>query len=232
MITNFNQLPGALNKFVADSQKKMRLATYNTLGGLAKKARLQIIAEYPKRFPDENGIRKNKGVPKQIYYDNKVDKSIPNNPSIGIHASDKISFMAKQEFGGTLTSGTQGGSAAVPFSHSLRKMRQGTRGMKAKYSVSEIVSSAKQAIQPSLKHGTIRRGNRPPQPFFMTTKSGHTMVAIRDGKKRLPIMELYHFDKKRKFRPRFGFFETVEGVVASSVNEMWHNELKKVLDRK
>lgn len=231
-IIPYSQLSNALNKYVADGQKKIRLAMYKTLGDLGKLSRQEIIKTYPKKFPDENGIRKNKGIPKLVVYDNKVDKSIPNSPSIRIYAKDEISFMEKQEFGGELNGGTYGRNAAVPFTDSLKKMRSGTKGMKDKYTIKEVYQAARKAIKPSLKHGSIKRGHRPPQPFFMETKSMHTMVAIREGRNRLPVMPLYHFDRKRRFRPRWDFFETVEGVVVSMADQLWGEELKKAFDKK
>lgn len=232
MEIGFSQLGRELNKFVADSQKKMRLASYKTLNRLAFESKKKIKEDYPKHFPDENGIKKNKGVANLVLYDRNIDKSIPNNPSIRVFAADAISFMEKQEFGGTISGGKMGSSAAVPFQQSLRKMRSGTKGMKEEFSVSHVMTAAKAAVGASLKGGGKRTGNKPPKPFFMETKSGHTMVAIRKGKKRNPIMPLYHFDKKRTFRPRWDFFKTIDGVVVSMTEKVWGEELKKVLDKK
>lgn len=232
-VVAFSQLGNELDKFVADSQKKMRLASYKTLTELAKQSREEIAKAYFKRFPDENGIRKNKGIPRQIVYDHNINKSIPNNPSIRIYATDKIDFMDKQEFGGDLTGGKKGANASVPFTASLKKMRSGTKGMKPKYSIKEVMSAVKKAMSPSLKgDGDEKRGHKKPKPFFMETKSGHTMVAIRTGRARKPIMPLYHFDRKRHFQERWGAIETIDKVVVSMTNKVWGEMLKKVLDKK
>lgn len=231
MMTNFSGVARQIEKFANDANKTLRLASYNTLGRLAKESRRQIIANYPKLFPDENGIRKNKGVPKQVVYDNKVDKSIPNNPSLRIYANDKISFMEKQEFGGSKSGGTMGKTSAVPFSESLRTMRRGTQGMKDKYTIRQVMASVKQAIRPTLKSGK-RTGNAKPKPFFMETKSGHSMVAIRQGKKRFPVLPLYHFDVKRTWRKRWDFLKTIDGVVVSMTDKFYSEELQKILARK
>ena len=55
-----------LNKCVADTQKQIRHAAYKTLESVAERSRRAVIANYFKKFPDENGIKKNKGVPQQV----------------------------------------------------------------------------------------------------------------------------------------------------------------------
>lgn len=232
MIVSFSQLPKALDRFVERTNKGIRLATYQTLKALAFNARKEVIKEYPKHFPDENGIKKNKGVPRMLMYSD-IDKSVANAPSIRLYGKPEMEFMEKQEFPQTLVGGTKGKSAAIPITDSLKKMRRGTRGMKDEFSISQVMSAAKKAIKPTLKTKRRKGVHNPPNPFFMKTKNGHTMVVKRQGISKNPVIPLYHFHETRRYeKNRWDFFKTVEGVVVSMTDKIWGEKLNKVLDRK
>lgn len=209
-----------LDKCIADTQKKIRLAAYKTLESVAERSRRAVIANYFKKFPDENGIVKNKGVPKQVTK-SKVNKE---NLSINLYTKDKISFMYDQEFGGERKS-EMGKTKAVPFLSTRQEGRNSRGGMKTAYSVRTLMDKA-------MSHSTARakRAGKP-KPFLMTTKSGHKILAQRTGKNRLPIKPLYHFDRKVKIRPRWDFVKTVENITIRYIDKTFNDELKKVLSK-
>lgn len=210
----------ALDHCIADVQKSVRYAAYKTLENVAERSRRAVIANYFKKFPDENGIVKNKGVPKQVTK-SKVDKE---KLEISLFTKDKISFMYDQEFGGERR-GSVGKSKAVPFLSTRQEGRNSRGGMKSAYSVKTLMQKA---LSSSTKHA--RRAGKP-KPFLMTTKSGHTIIAQRTGKGRLPIKPLYHFDRKVKIRPRWDFVKTVENITVRYIEKTFGNELKKSLDK-
>ena len=47
-----------LDSCVKDTQKKIRNAAYKTLESVAERSRRAVLANYFKKFPDENGIKK------------------------------------------------------------------------------------------------------------------------------------------------------------------------------
>lgn len=217
---NSKDFEKTLNKCVADTQKQIRNAAYKTLEGVAERARRAVIANYFKKFPDENGIHKNKGVPQQ------VTKSGVNKDKmeISLFTKDKISFMFDQEYGGE-RSGKSGAKKAVPFLSTRQEGRNSRGGMKQAYSVKTLMEKA-------LSHsGKSSKRSGKPKPFLMTTKSGHRIIAQRTGKNRLPIKPLYHFDQKVKIRPRWDFVKTVEGVTVHYIEKTFEKELQKVIDK-
>lgn len=208
-----------LDKCVADTQKKIRLAAYRTLENVAERSRKAVIANYFKKFPDENGIVKNKGVPQQVTK-SKVDKE---KLQIRLYTKDKISFMYDQEFGGERTS-KFGKTKAVPFLSTRQEGRNSRGGMKSAYSVKTL-------MQKALTHSANKaKSSGKPKPFLMTTKSGHKILAQRTSKKRLPIKPLYHFDRKVKIRPRWDFVKTVENITVRYIDKTFEQQLKKAMD--
>lgn len=213
-------LPKLLNKQMADVQKAVRLATYKALEKTAEDARDAIIAQYAKQFPDENGIKKNKGVPQQVTH-SKVDKA---KMRIEIFAKDKINFMDDQEFGGERR-GASGGSRAVPTLETRQQGRTTRGNMKQAWSIKNLMTAAMRAeTEKSRKAGK-------PKPFIMTSQSGHHMLVRRENKARDSIKVLYHFDKKVQIRPRWDFIKTVEGVTAHNMEKNFNNELEAALKK-
>ena len=191
-----------LNQAIGDIQKSVRFAAYKTLESVAERSRRAVIANYFKKFPDENGIKKNKGVPQQVTK-SKVNKE---KLEISLFTKDKIGFMADQEYGGERT-GKEGRKKAVPFLSTRQEGRNSRGGMKSAFSVKTL-------MQKALSHSGMKAVNSgKPKPFLMTAKSGHTMIVQRAGKDRLPIKTLYHFDKKVKIDV------TKRGVGATEKNE-------------
>ena len=84
-----------LDSCVKDTQKKIRNAAYKTLESVAERSRRAVIANYFKKFPDENGIKKNKGVSQQVTK-SRVNKE---KLEISLFTKDSISFMTDQEYG-------------------------------------------------------------------------------------------------------------------------------------
>lgn len=216
MIQNFQR---EYNRMIADQQKAVRLSIYQTLEITAEKSRDAIIADYPKRFKDENGIRKNKGIPKMTSK-TKVDK---NNLSITLNWGQKqnATFMDDNEFGGTRTG--KHGSRPMP-SLELQKMGRTSSGkMKQGLKVSKLMALAKKYEDKRSKE------TGKPKPFFMETKSGHHMLVRRMTKARNSILVLYHFDKKVQVRPRWDFVKTVEGVTVHTIDKTLIGQLEKNL---
>ena len=111
-----------LEKTVSDIQKGCRLAAYKTLEAVAERSRRAVIANYFKKFPDENGIKKNKGVPQQVTK-SKVNKE---KLEISLFTKDNISFMTDQEYGAVRTP-KAGKNIAVPFL-SLKQEGRNSKG--------------------------------------------------------------------------------------------------------
>ena len=63
-VSNGKDFSKALESAIEDTKKKIRFAAYRTLEQVAERSRNAIIANYTKKFPDQNGVVKNKGVPK------------------------------------------------------------------------------------------------------------------------------------------------------------------------
>lgn len=205
-----------LNECISETQKKIRNAAYKTLESVAERSRRAVIANYFKKFPDENGITKNKGVPQQVTK-SRVNKE---KLEISLYTKDKISFMYDQEFGGE-RSGKEGKKKAVPFLSTRQEGRNSRGGMKSAYSVKTL-------MQKALSHSNTKaRRSGKPNPFLMKTKSGHTIIAQRTSKARLPIKPLYHFDRKVKIRPRWDFVKTVEGITVRYIEKTFEKELQK-----
>lgn len=207
-----------LNQAISDIQKSVRLAAYKTLESVAERSRRAVIANYFKKFPDENGIKKNKGVPQQVTK-SRVNKE---KLEISLFTKDRISFMADQEYGGERT-GQEGRKKAVPFLSTRQEGRNSRGGMKSAFSVKTL-------MQKALSHASMKSKNSgKPKPFLMTAKSGHTMIVQRAGKDRLPVKPLYHFDKKVKIRPRWDFVKTVEGITVRFIEKTFEKELEKAI---
>lgn len=203
-----------------DVNKSLRLATYKALEQTAEDARNEIIKQYSKQFPDENGIKKNKGVPQQVTH-GKVDKA---KLRIEIFAKDKISFMDDQEFGGERR-GTSGGSRAVPTLETMQQGRTSRGTMKQAWSINRLMTAAMRSeTERSRKAGK-------PKPFIMTSKSGHNMLVRRENKARDSIKVLYHFDKKVQIRPRWEFVKTVEGITAHNLEKNFNQSLEEALKK-
>lgn len=217
---NSKDFAKTLDACVKDTQKRIRNAAYKTLENVAERSRRAVIANYFKKFPDENGIHKNKGVPQQVTK-SRVNKE---KLEISLYTKDKIDFMYDQEFGGERKS-KYGETKAVPFLSTRQEGRNSRGGMKSAYSVKTLMQKA---LSSSGK--TAKRSGKP-KPFLMTTKSGHRIIAQRTGKNRLPIKPLYHFDKKVKIRPRWDFVKTVEGVTVHYIEKTFEKELQKVIDK-
>ena len=219
-VTSSKGFSAALDKAVADTQKKIRHAAYITLEKVAERGRNALIANYPKKFKDENGIIKNKGVPKQVTK-SKVNKT---NLSIELFTKDSISFMYDQQYGGERT-GKGGAKKAVPFLKTQQIGRTSKGTMKKGFQISTLMKKA-------LDHETAKRtGGHKPKPFIMTARSGHKMLSVRLGKARTPIQPLYHFDKKTKIRPRWDFVKTVEGVTVHYIDKTFEQCLKKEMEK-
>ena len=217
-VSNGKDFSKALESAIEDTKKKIRFAAYRTLEQVAERSRNAIIANYTKKFPDQNGVVKNKGVPKQVTH-SKVDKK---NLSIELYTKPNISFMYDQEYGGD-RSGKNGAKKAVPFLETMQKGRTNRGTMKQGYRISTLMKKA-------LDHETAKRtGGHKPKPFLITTRSGHHALAVRDTKKRKPLTFLYHFDRKVKIRPRWDFIKTVEGVVVHTIDKEFEKSLKKAL---
>lgn len=217
---SIKDLPKLLKKQMADVNKSVRLATYKALEQTAEDARKAIIANYSKKFPDENGIKKNKGVPQQVTH-GKVDKA---KLRIELFAKDKINFMDDQEFGGE-RSGTTGGSRPVPTLETRQQGRTSRGTMKQAWSIKTLMGAALKAeTEKSRKAGK-------PKPFIMESKSGHHMLVRRQTKDRDSIKVLYHFDKKVQIRPRWDFIKTVEGITAHNMEKNFNVELEAALKK-
>ena len=215
---NSKDFEKTLNKCVSDTQKKIRHASYKTLESVAERSRRAVIANYFKKFPDEYGITKNKGVPQQVTK-SRVNKE---KLEISLYTKDKIGFMYDQEFGGERT-GKEGKKKAVPFLSTRQEGRNSRGGMKSAYSVKTL-------MQKALSHSNLNaRRSGKPKPFLMNSKSGHTMIVQRVGKDRLPVKPLYHFDKKVNIRPRWDFVKTVEGVTVRYIEKTFEKELQKAI---
>lgn len=222
-MTDFKNLGKELKKMSDDARKKVRRACYLALENTAEQSRNAIIANYPKKFKDENGIRKNKGVPKQTSK-TKVDKQ---KLSISLNWGQKrnLDFMDDQEFGGTRT-GLNGASRAVPTLETRQKGRTASGKMKQSYDIKNLMSAAARAETERSK------SSDKPKPFFMITRSGHHMLVRRRTKARNSTEILYHFDKKVQIRPRFDFVKTVEGVTVHNIEKNFIKELEKIMTKK
>lgn len=229
MMTNVSLagLSREIQRFKADADKKIRLASYQTLTQLAEDSRDKLKSTFSKYFPDKDGIKKNAGVMNAITHPKSVDKSNPSNPQIKIYAKDSIDFMEEQEFGGERLPAPGAKTRATPFLETKREGRNDKGKITGKLSIKNIMKSINSGSRVKYKRGTHHK----PKPFLMTAKSGHRMVAIRTGANRFPIVPIYHFDVKTRYRKRWGFFETIEGVVVSSTNRVFHEKLEKLIDK-
>lgn len=59
---SFGNLSREIQKFKAEADKKIRLASYQTLTQLAEDSRDKLKSTFSKYFPDKDGIKKNAGV--------------------------------------------------------------------------------------------------------------------------------------------------------------------------
>lgn len=210
------------SKMLVGIDKGVKFAAYKTLEQTAERARSAIIANYAKKFPDENGVRKNKGVPKMTSK-TKVDKK---NMSIGLNWGQKqnVDFMDDQEFGNERT-GLNGGSRAMPTWVAQRQGRKASGRMKVSYSVKNLMEQI-------MKYENNRsKETGKPKPFLMTAKNGHHMIARRRTKARNSFDVLYHFDNKVKIRPKWDFVKTVDGVTVHTIEKTFVKNLENVMNK-
>lgn len=222
MMESFSVFNKDFTKMLNGIDKNVRLAVYKTLEQTAEKARSAIIANYPKKFPDENGVVKNKGVPKMTSK-TRVDKK---NMSISLNWGQKknVDFMDDQEYGAE-RKGLNGGSRAMPTWVAQRMGRKASGRMKAGYSVKNLMDQIMQYENKRSKE------TGKPKPFLMTSKSGHHMIARRRTKARDSFDVLYHFDRKVKIRPRWDFVKTVEGIAVHTIDKTFVKNLEESMKR-
>ena len=206
-----------LNQAISDIQKGVRFAAYKTLESVAERSRRAVIANYSKKFPDENGIKKNKGVPQQVTK-SRVNKE---KLEISLFAKDNISFMADQEFGAVRTP-EFGKTIAVPFLSVKQEGRNSRGGMKSAFSIKTVL---KKALDNVHGEGTGRK-----KFHFAKTNRGNTMI-VQEQKGTSDAKEMYHLVKKTKIKPRWNFIKTVENIAARFIEKTFEKELQKVIDK-
>lgn len=204
-----------LNKCVADTQKQIRHSAYKTLESVAERSRRAVIANYPKKFPDENGIKKNKGVPQQVTK-SRVNKE---KLEISLFTKDSISFMTDQEYGAVRTP-KMGKTIAVPFLSVKQEGRNSKGGMKSAFSIKTVMDKA---LKNKRGEGTGRK-----KFHFAKTKRGNTMI-VQEQKGTSDAKEMYHLAKKTKIKPRWDFVKTVEAINSKYIEKTFEKELKKTI---
>ena len=204
-----------LNQAISDVQKSVRFAAYKTLESVAERSRRAVIANYFKKFPDENGIKKNKGVPHQVTK-SRVNKE---KLEISLFTKDNISFMADQEFGAVRTP-EFGKTIAVPFLSVKQEGRNSKGGMKSAFSIKTVL---KKALDNVHGEGTGRK-----KFHFAKTNRGNTMI-VQEQKGTSNAKEMYHMVKKTKIKPRWNFVKTVENIVARFMEKTFEKELEKAV---
>ena len=204
-----------LNQAISDVQKSVRFAAYKTLESVAERSRRAVIANYFKKFPDENGIKKNKGVPQQVTK-SRVNKE---KLEISLFTKDNISFMADQEFGAVRTP-EFGKTIAVPFLSVKQEGRNSKGGMKSAFSIKTVL---KKALDNVHGEGTGRK-----KFHFAKTNRGNTMI-VQEQKGTSNAKEMYHMVKKTKIKPRWNFVKTVENIVARFMEKTFEKELEKAV---
>ena len=202
-----------LEKTVSDIQKGCRLAAYKTLEAVAERSRRAVIANYFKKFPDENGIKKNKGVPQQVTK-SKVNKE---KLEISLFTKDNISFMTDQEYGAVRTP-KAGKNIAVPFLGLKQEGRNSKGGMKSSFSIKTVMNKV---LKNESGEGTGRK-----KFHFAKTKRGNTMI-FQEQKRTSDAKEMYHLVKKTKIKPRWDFEKTVRAINANYSEKTFEKELHK-----
>lgn len=206
-----------LEKTVSDIQKGCRLAAYKTLEAVAERSRRAVIANYFKKFPDENGIKKNKGVPQQVTK-SKVNKE---KIEISLFTKDSISFMTDQEYGAVRTP-KAGKNIAVPFLGLKQEGRNSKGGMKSSFSIKTVMNKV---LKNKSGEGTGRK-----KFHFAKTKRGRTMI-VQEQKGTDDAKEMYHLVPKTKIKPRWDFEKTVKAISSKYIEPTFEKELQKVVDK-
>lgn len=206
-----------LDQAIKDIQKSVRFAAYKTLENVAERSRRAVIANYFKKFPDENGIKKNKGVPQQVTK-SKVNKE---KLEISLFTKDNISFMADQEYGAIRTP-KAGKTIAVPFLSIKQEGRNSRGGMKSAFSIKTVMDKV---LKNSRGEGTGRK-----KFHFAKTKRGRTMI-VQEQKGTDDAKEMYHLVPKTKIKPRWDFVKTVENITVRYIEKTFEKELQKVIDK-
>ena len=202
---------------IKDIQKSVRFAAYKTLENVAERSRRAVIANYFKKFPDENGIKKNKGVPQQVTK-SKVNKE---KLEISLFTKDNISFMTDQEYGAIRTP-KAGKTIAVPFLSLKQEGRNSKGGMKSSFSIKTVMDKV---LKNSRGEGTGRK-----KFHFAKTKRGRTMI-VQEQKGTDDAKEMYHLVPKTKIKPRWDFVKTVENITVRYIEKTFEKELQKALDK-
>ena len=206
-----------LDQAIKDVQKSVRFAAYKTLENVAERSRRAVIANYFKKFPDENGIKKNKGVPQQVTK-SKVNKE---KLEINLFTKDNISFMTDQEYGAIRTP-KAGKTIAVPFLSLKQEGRNSKGGMKSSFSIKTVMDKV---LKNRRGEGTGRK-----KFHFAKTKRGRTMI-VQEQKGTNDAKEMYHLVPKTKIKPRWDFVKTVENITVHYIEKTFEKELKKVIDK-
>ena len=206
-----------LDQAVNDIQKSVRFAAYKTLENVAERSRRAVIANYFKKFPDENGIKKNKGVPQQVTK-SKVNKE---KLEISLFTKDNISFMKDQEYGAIRTP-KAGKTIAVPFLSLKQEGRNSKGGMKSSFSIKTVMDKV---LKNSRGEGAGRK-----KFHFAKTKRGRTMI-VQEQKGTDDAKEMYHLVPKTKIKPRWDFVKTVENITVRYIEKTFEKELQKALDK-
>lgn len=206
-----------LDLAIKDVQKSVRFAAYKTLENVAERSRRAVIANYFKKFPDENGIKKNKGVPQQVTK-SKVNKE---KLEISLFTKENISFMTDQEYGAVRTP-KAGKTIAVPFLSLKQEGRNSKGGMKSSFSIKTVMDKV---LKNRRGEGTGRK-----KFHFAKTKRGRTMI-VQEQKGTADAKEMYHLVPKTKIKPRWDFVKTVENITVRYIEKTFEKELQKVLDK-
>lgn len=221
---SFDKFGKTIQEYYKSYLKIGRQSMYQTLEQLAEGSRNQIIKLYPRKFKDENGIQKNKGIPKMISK-SKVDKK-DNSITVWWAHNRNIDFMDDQEFGNPARTGKDGASKALPTWKAQQDGRGSSGKMKANYNIGKLMSKI---IAYENKRS---RETGKPKPFIMTAKSGHHMLARRQTKARDSFVVLYHFDKKINIRKRWNVVETIDNYCVFNRERLFlqniENNMKKI----
>lgn len=204
-----------LDLAIKDVQKSVRFAAYKTLENVAERSRRAVIANYFKKFPDENGIKKNKGVPQQVTK-SKINKE---KLEISLFTKDNISFMTDQEYGAIRTP-KAGKNIAVPFLSLKQEGRNSKGGMKSSFSIKTVMDKV---LKNSRGEGTGRK-----KFHFAKTKRGRTMI-VQEQKGTDDAKEMYHLVPKTKIKPRWDFVKTVENITVRYIEKTFEKELQKAM---
>ena len=196
---------------IADDQLPFAVALMLT--NLAKGAQSRIRSRMPGQFHLRNDWE-TKGV--RVDNAKKQDWIQTKRATAAVHHLD--TYMVRQEEGGDHTPERSRLLAIPTTEYEDQGIRGAGGGILKRYLPSELLHPGTSKSRRRAGRGIMSDTLAKPTPFVMKARSGHILIAIREGADRYPLKFLYSLKDRARVKPRFQFQEQVQQQVDSNID--------------